>query len=55
MELSAGRPRVVGDFNFNFHFHFNVSFTEEQQRSGTVEYNYRDSGVSSRKSIPRGA
>ncbi len=26
-----------GDFNFDF----NVSFTEEQQREGTVEYNYR--------------
>ena len=29
-----------GDFNFDF----NVSFTEEQQRSGTVEYNYRRGG-----------
>src|SRR6266702_8803464 len=28
---------------------FNVSFTEEQQRSGNIEYNYRKSGVSSRK------
>ena len=26
-----------GDFNFDF----NVSFTEEQQRAGTIEYNYR--------------
>jgi predicted dithiol-disulfide oxidoreductase (DUF899 family) len=26
-----------GDFNFDF----NVSLTEEQQRAGTVEYNYR--------------
>src|ERR1700684_1473509 len=26
-----------GDFNFDF----NVSFTEEQQREGSVEYNYR--------------
>src|SRR5438270_12543239 len=26
-----------GDFNFDF----NVSFTEEQEREGTVEYNYR--------------
>jgi predicted dithiol-disulfide oxidoreductase (DUF899 family) len=25
----------------NFNFDFNVSFTEEQQREGTVEYNYR--------------
>jgi len=29
-----------GDFNFDF----NVSFTEEQQRAGTIEYNYRRSG-----------
>jgi predicted dithiol-disulfide oxidoreductase (DUF899 family) len=28
-----------GDFNFDF----NVSLTEEQQRAGTVEYNYRPS------------
>jgi predicted dithiol-disulfide oxidoreductase (DUF899 family) len=29
-----------GDFNFDF----NVSFTEEQQRAGGVEYNYRRGG-----------
>jgi predicted dithiol-disulfide oxidoreductase (DUF899 family) len=29
-----------GDFNFDF----NVSFTQEQQRAGTIEYNYRRSG-----------
>src|SRR5260221_5392409 len=29
-----------GDFNFDF----NVSFTEEQQREGVVEYNYRRGG-----------
>jgi len=29
-----------GDFNFDF----NVSFTEEQQRAGTIEYNYQQSG-----------
>ncbi len=29
-----------GDFNFDF----NVSFTEEQQRGGLVEYNYRRAG-----------
>jgi predicted dithiol-disulfide oxidoreductase (DUF899 family) len=28
---------IGGDFNFDF----NVSLTEEQQRAGTVEYNYR--------------
>ena len=39
------------DFNFNFNFDFNVfnfdfnvSFTEEQQREGVVEYNYRRGG-----------
>jgi predicted dithiol-disulfide oxidoreductase (DUF899 family) len=31
---------VGGDFNFDF----NVSFTEEQQREGSVEYNYRRGG-----------
>ena len=31
---------VGGDFNFDF----NVSFTEEQQRKGTVEYNYKRGG-----------
>ena len=29
-----------GDFNFDF----NVSFTEAQQRDGTIEYNYRRNG-----------
>jgi predicted dithiol-disulfide oxidoreductase (DUF899 family) len=29
-----------GDFNFDF----NVSFTEEQQRAGTIDYNYRHDG-----------
>jgi len=29
-----------GDFNFDF----NVSFTEEQQREGAIEYNYRRGG-----------
>jgi predicted dithiol-disulfide oxidoreductase (DUF899 family) len=33
-----------GDFNYDF----NVSFTEQQQRSRAIEYNYRNSGVSSR-------
>jgi len=32
----------------DFNFDLNVSYTEEQQRSGNVEYNYRKSGVSSR-------
>src|SRR5919202_1502747 len=30
----------AGDFNFDFH----VAFTEEQQREGAVEYNYRRGG-----------
>jgi predicted dithiol-disulfide oxidoreductase (DUF899 family) len=29
-----------GDFNFDF----NVSFTEEEQRAGTIEYNYKRGG-----------
>jgi len=33
-----------GDFNYDF----NVSFTEQQQRSGKVEYNYNRGNVSSR-------
>src|SRR5437773_1271663 len=33
----------------DFNYEFNVSFTEQQQRSGNIEYNYRKSGVSSRK------
>ncbi len=34
-----------GDFNFDF----NVSYTPQQQRSGTAEYNYRKSGFPPRK------
>src|ERR1051325_11573869 len=33
-----------GDFNYDF----NASWTEEQQRSGNIDYNYSKSGVSSR-------
>ncbi len=33
----------------DFNFDFNVSFTEEQQRSGNVDYNYRQGGVRSRE------
>src|SRR6267154_1373817 len=33
-----------GEFNFDF----NVRFTKEQQRSQTVEYNYRKSSITSR-------
>ena len=39
-----------GDFNFDF----NVSLTEEQQRAGTVEYNYRrQAALQSRGETPR--
>jgi predicted dithiol-disulfide oxidoreductase (DUF899 family) len=34
-----------GDFNYDF----NASFTEEQQRSGNIEYNYSKGNVSSRE------
>jgi predicted dithiol-disulfide oxidoreductase (DUF899 family) len=44
-DLQCDQHTSLGsDFNFDF----NVSFTEEQQREGRVEYNYRKSGVSSR-------
>src|SRR5258708_6744637 len=32
----------------DFNYDFNVSYTQEQQRSGTIEYNYRNSGLTSR-------
>ncbi len=31
----------ASSFGSDFNFDFNVSLTEEQQRAGTVEYNYR--------------
>jgi predicted dithiol-disulfide oxidoreductase (DUF899 family) len=38
-----------GDFNFDF----NVSFTEEQQDAGAIEYNYRNGGLQmDTKTIP---
>ena len=41
----------------DFNFDFNVSFTEDQQRAGTIEYNYRQGGqmVSSRPGPKPGA
>jgi predicted dithiol-disulfide oxidoreductase (DUF899 family) len=33
----------------DFNHDYSVSFTEEQQRAGKVDYNYRDTGVSSRQ------
>src|SRR5213083_2610066 len=35
----------------DFNYDFNVSFTEEQQRTRAIEYNYQKAGVSSRKDI----
>jgi len=32
---------LASSLGSDFNFDFNVSFTEEQQREGTVEYNYR--------------
>ena len=37
---SRGRRRTAANFNYDF----NVSITEEQQRAGGVEYNYRRGG-----------
>jgi len=34
----------VSSFGGDFNHDFNVSFTEEEQRQGTVEYNYRQGG-----------
>jgi predicted dithiol-disulfide oxidoreductase (DUF899 family) len=55
-KLQAYKQRMGWSFPWassldsDFNFDFNVSFTEEQQRSGEIEYNYRKSGVSSRQS-----
>jgi predicted dithiol-disulfide oxidoreductase (DUF899 family) len=38
----------ASSFQSEFNYDFNVSFTEQQQRSGNVEYNYRKGNVSSR-------
>lgn len=49
-KLQAYRQRMGWTFPWassqgnDFNFDFNVSFTEEQQREGSVEYNYRRSG-----------
>ena len=39
---------AASDFNYDF----NVSFTEEQQRSGTAEYNFSKTGVSDTTGAP---
>jgi predicted dithiol-disulfide oxidoreductase (DUF899 family) len=49
-KLQAYRQRMGWTFPWasshgvDFNFDFNVSFTEEQQRDGTIEYNYERSG-----------
>ena len=37
----AGRFPWASSFGGDFNFDFNVSFTEEQQREGGIEYNYQ--------------
>jgi predicted dithiol-disulfide oxidoreductase (DUF899 family) len=39
----------ASSFGSDFNYDLNISFTEEQQRSGDVDYNYAKSGVNSRK------
>ena len=34
----------VSSFGGDFNFDFNISFTEEQQRKGSIEYNYKRGG-----------
>jgi predicted dithiol-disulfide oxidoreductase (DUF899 family) len=34
----------ASSFGNDFNFDFNISFTEEQQRAGTIEYNYERGG-----------
>lgn len=40
----------ASSFESEFNYDFNVSFTEEQQRSGDVDYNYNQSSITSRDS-----
>ena len=39
----------ASSYGSDFNYDFNASYTEEQQRSGDIEYNYRKTGVSSRE------
>jgi len=54
-KLRAYRQRMgwefpwASSFGSDFNYDFSISFTEEQQRSGNVDYNYSKSGVTSRK------
>jgi predicted dithiol-disulfide oxidoreductase (DUF899 family) len=51
-KLTAYKERMgwsfpwASSFGTDFNFDFNVAITEEQQREGTVEYNYRRGSVS---------
>ncbi|GHO94911.1 hypothetical protein KSF_049590 [Reticulibacter mediterranei] len=38
----------ASSFGSDFNYDFSVSFTEQQQKSGTIEYNYRKGDTSSR-------
>src|SRR6266478_816128 len=42
----------ASSFGNDFNFDFNVSFTEEQQREGAVEYNYRGGDVMDVRPVP---
>src|SRR5436305_2105796 len=52
-KLQAYKQRMGWSFPWasssgsDFNYDFNVSFTEEQQRTGAIEYNYRKSGIRS--------
>ena len=37
----------ASSFGSDFNYDFNTSFTEEQQRSGNIDYNYRKGGIDS--------
>jgi predicted dithiol-disulfide oxidoreductase (DUF899 family) len=44
----------VSSLNSDFNYDFNTSFTEEQQRSGNVYYNYRTLNTGPRSEVPLG-
>jgi predicted dithiol-disulfide oxidoreductase (DUF899 family) len=43
--MQAYKRRMGLDVHGDFNYDFNTSFTEEQQRSGNVDYNYRKLGT----------
>jgi predicted dithiol-disulfide oxidoreductase (DUF899 family) len=53
-KLQAYKRRMGWTFTWassqgsDFNYDFNASFTEEQQRAGTTEYNFRNGGITSR-------